>query len=111
MRQRLLLVVAAVALVGIVRAVALSPQTFTATGVVVAVDAGSLTDVRSFTLRMAGGETIKFALMALQNGVEFPPGHLAEHIGSGSPIVVTYQTENGVADAIRIEDAPAPTPT
>lgn len=102
---------AALVLVAIGGAVALTPKTLTTTGVVVAVDAFSLTDVRSFTLRMAGGETIQFGLTALQNGVTFPPGHLAEHIGSGSPIVVTYRKENGVASAIRIEDAPAPSPS
>lgn len=92
-----------------VSAVALGPRVTTVTGVVVAVDAVTLTDVRSFTLRTSGGQTIEFSLAALQDRTTFPPGHLAEHIGSGAPIVVTYREEDGVASAIRLEDAPAPT--
>ncbi|MES2210211.1 MAG: hypothetical protein V4515_08505 [Chloroflexota bacterium] len=111
MPRRLPILLAALALAAIVATVALSPRTLTATGVVVAVEAASLTDVRGFTLRIAGGRTIAFSLAALQNGVAFPPGHLAEHIGSGTPIVVTYREENGAASAIRLEDAPAPTPS
>lgn len=83
----------------------------TATGVVVAVDAVSLTDVRTFTLRVAGGKTTTFSLASLQSGVEFPPGHLGEHMALGTPIVVTYRVENGIPSAITIGDAPSPGPT
>ena len=107
MSRRLPFVLAVAAVLLIAGAITLMPRTSTATGVVVAVDAASLTDVRSFTLRVSGGRTIEFSLGALENGVEFPPGHLGEHIGSGTPITVTYREENGVANAIRLEDAPA----
>ena len=89
-------------------AIALAPRTSTAIGVVVAVDARSLTDVRSFTLRVAGGETLVFSLAKLENGAEFPPGHLGEHVGSGEPIEVTYRNDDGTLNAIRISDAPEP---
>ncbi len=81
------------------------------TGVVVGVVAASLTDVTAFTLRTADGSTIEFAIGTLENEVEFPPGHLAEHIGSGVPVVVTYRDEAGRPIAVRIEDAPVPSPT
>lgn len=103
-----MLIAAAFALVASVAVVALGPRTSSATGVVIAVDAASLTDVRSFTLRMAGGETLVFSLASLENGVEFPPGHLAEHIGSAEPIVITYREDGGTLMALRISDAPVP---
>ena len=109
MRLRLILIAGVLAVGASVVVVALSPRTSTATGVVIAVDAVSLTDVRSFTLRVAGGTTLVFSLASLQNGVEFPPGHLAEHIGSAEPIVVTYRDDGGTLKALRISDAPEPT--
>lgn len=108
MRIRLLLGLAALILIAIVGAVVLLPRTSSATGVVVAVDARSLTDVRSFSLRVAGGEVLVFSLTSLENGAEFPPGHLAEHIGSSAPIQVTYRDDGGSLSAIRISDAPEP---
>lgn len=109
MIRRLPLIVAIVALGAIAAFIASSPRTSMATGVVVAVDARSLTDVQSFTLRMAGGETLEFRLSRLQNGAEFPPGHLTEHIASGGPVVVTYADQDGVLYAIRLADGPVVT--
>jgi hypothetical protein len=97
-----------VGLAGIVAVLARAPATSTATGVVVAVDSSSLTDVRSFTIREPGGQTRRFAVGALQNATEFPPGHLVEHIASGVPVVVTWRDEDGQATAIRIVDGPVP---
>ena len=108
MRLRLVLIAVVLALGASVAVVALSPQTLTATGVVIAVDAVSLTEVRSFTLREAGGKTLVFSLGSLENGIEFPPGHLAEHVGSSKPIVVTYRDDGGTLKALRISDAPEP---
>ena len=48
-------------------------------GVIVGVDSQSLSDVRSFDLRTADGTVRTFGLAALENGTEFPPGHLVEH--------------------------------
>ncbi len=76
-------------------------------GVVVGVDARSPTDVRSFDLRRVDGGTVTFGLAELENGVEFPPGHLAEHQLSGSPICAHYRRgSDGGLLATRLEDAP-----
>ena len=107
-RERVLVGMAAVVLVLIVGATVLFPRTLSATGVVVAVDARSLTDVRSFSLRVAGGQILVFSLTSLENGAPFPPGHLAEHIGSAEPILVIYRDDGGSLAAIRISDAPEP---
>lgn len=82
------------------------PRSFM-TGVVVAVDARSLTDVRSFDLRISPDAIRTFGLANLENGVEFPPGHLNEHMATASPIRVYYRVIDGVNQAIRIEDAPS----
>ena len=100
--------VALLALAAIALAVLLAPRTGTATGVVVAVEATSITDVTAFTIRGADGQTHRFALGSLENGVEFPPGHLQEHIISGVPVIVTYREDGGVAMAIRLADGPVP---
>jgi hypothetical protein len=101
-------VAALLGLAGIVAAVALAPRTSTATGVVVAVESTSLTNVTAFTIRESGGQTRRFVVAGLQNATEFPPGHLVEHIASGVPVVVTWRDEDGVATAIRIVDGPLP---
>ncbi len=76
-------------------------------GVVVAVESGGLDDVRGFTLRVTdGGRLMEFGLTALENGVEFPPGHLAEHQLTGTPIRVWYRPADDPPLAIRLEDAP-----
>ena len=106
--RRLFLLAALVGLAGIVVSVAMAPRTGTATGVVVAVDSTSLTNVTAFTIRESGGRTRRFVMGALQNPTEFPPGHLVEHIASGVPVVVTWRDEGGVATAIRIVDGPIP---
>ena len=74
-------------------------------GVIVAVDAEGLGDVRSFDLRTADGVIRTFGLSALENGVEFPPGHLVEHSATAQPVRVWYRTEGGQDLAIRLEDA------
>lgn len=105
------LAVALVAIAAVIVASLSQPATRTETGVVVAVDALSLTDVRGLTIRTADGRTVQFRIGKLENGAEFPPGHLAEHKATGVPIVVTYRVENGANIAIRLEDAPATSPT
>jgi hypothetical protein len=74
-------------------------------GVVVSVDSGGLTDVRGFTLRTTDGQLLTFGLTDLENGVEFPPGHLAEHQLTASPVRVWYRAGEP-PQAIRLEDAP-----
>jgi hypothetical protein len=109
--RRAVLLVAGIALVAIAAVVAAAPRTSVATGVVVAVDSRSLSDVAGFTIRTSEGRTIDFDVGVLQNGAEFPPGHLVEHIVSGVPVVVTYRDDAGARTAIRIVDAPAPAAT
>lgn len=111
MPRRLPVVVAALAVLGIAAVLLAAPRTSTVEGVVVAVEASSLADVSGFTLRTAGGELVEFGLEALENEVEFPPGHLAEHAVSSVPVVVTYRDEGGRHLAIRIVDAPVGSPT
>jgi hypothetical protein len=78
-----------------------------ATGVVVAVDSGGgFGNVRGFTLRVAGGELLTFSLRELQNGGEFPPGHLVQHQADAFPVLVLYRMEGSERLALRLEDAP-----
>lgn len=82
----------------------------TETGVVIAVDSSGLTDVRGFSIRTDEGRTVPFRIGVLENGAQFPPGHLLEHAATGVKVVVTYRRENGDLVAIRIEDAPGALP-
>ncbi len=79
-------------------------------GVVIAVDAAGLGDIRDFVIRVADGSTITLAVGQLENPTEFPPGHLAEHMASSEPIRAHYRLENGSPVAYRLEDAPALSP-
>ena len=74
-------------------------------GVIVSVDSAGLGDVRGFTLRQVGGETIDFLLWELENPTEFPPGHLAEHQATAQPVRVWYRLEGTERFAVRLEDA------
>ena len=110
-RSALVLAVAIVAVAGVVAAIGgpfLAAPPRTETGVVVAVDGSSLTDVRGFTLRTTDGRTVEFGLGAVENGAQFPPAHLREHQATATPIVVTYREEAGRRLAIRLEDAAVP---
>jgi hypothetical protein len=80
-------------------------------GVVIDVDAVSLTDVRGFTIRTPDGRTVMFRIGALENGTEFPPGHLSEHAATATPIRVTYRDEGGERFAVRLDDAVAASPS
>jgi hypothetical protein len=75
-------------------------------GVVTSVDAVALDQVRGFTLTSAAGQTLTFKIGTLENGDEFPPGHLKEHMASSTPILVYFRQENGALVAYRLEDAP-----
>jgi hypothetical protein len=73
-------------------------------GVIVAVESDGLARVRGFTLRKTGGELMTFRLDRLENGAEFPPGHLAEHQATSEVVRVDYRADEGVLFAIRLED-------
>jgi hypothetical protein len=81
------------------------PETRSVEGVIVAVDGSGLADIRGFTLRRPGGETLEFRLGELENAVEFPPGHLAEHQATAQPVAVYYRIEGGQLFVVRLEDA------
>jgi len=81
------------------------PDTSRVEGVIVAVDSSSLADIRGFTLRQKGGETLGFLLGELENGDTFPPGHLAEHQATAQPVVVYFRMEGNERFAVRLEDA------
>jgi hypothetical protein len=74
-------------------------------GVIVRVDAVSLTDVRGFTLRTTDGATVEFEIGDLENGAAFPPGHLVEHQATAQPVRVWYRTEGDAKVVVRLEDA------
>lgn len=77
-----------------------------AVGVIVSVDSLSLTEVRGFTLRASDGTETRFRMGPLENGPQFPPGHLVEHQATAEPVRVSYREENGERVAYRITDAP-----
>ena len=118
-RTRNLFAVVLIVLIGVTGAIALasgggtstapSPPAGAATvdGVVVAVDARTLTDVRSFDLRTGDGRILTFGLAQLQNGVTFAPGHLAEHQATAIPVRVWYRDAGGSLQALYLADAPA----
>ena len=82
-----------------------APQGDQVVGIVTSIDSEGLTDVRSFTLRTQDGRDETFRIGTLENGAEFPPGHLAEHQALGSPIRVWYRTDRDAKVAFRLEDA------
>ena len=73
-------------------------------GVVVGVDSAGLAHVRGFTLRTDAGESVAFVIGDLQNGAEFPPGHLVEHQATAQRVRVWYRPEGATKVAVRLED-------
>ncbi len=109
-RARLILLAVAVVAVIAVAAAASTliggPGRQVETGIVIAVEATSLSDVEGFSIRTADGRTVVFRITNLENAATFPPGHLSEHKVSLAPIRVTYIDEGSAHHALRIEDAP-----
>ena len=81
------------------------PNAASVVGVIVGVEAQGLTDVRGFTLRTSDGSSVEFTLGDLENGTEFPPGHLVEHQATAEQVRVWYRDEGDRKVAIRLEDA------
>ena len=105
----MVLIAAAIAAVtlGIAAAAVLGgPERHVETGVVVAVQATSLSSVRGFSIRTTDGRTVDFEVGTIENPTQFPPGHLAEHKVSLAPIRVTYVDRDGAHTAVRLEDVP-----
>ena len=74
-------------------------------GVIVGVASEGLDRVSGFDLRTTDQGTLAFTIGTLDNGAEFPPGHLVEHQSTAQPVRVWFRTENGVRVAVRLEDA------
>lgn len=106
MTRRLPLLVAALALGAVVYALAGRPAEQSEVGVVVAVDSRGLADVRGFSIRTDDARTLTFRIDALENGAEFPPGHLLEHQATSERVRVSYRVDGDELVAFRIEDAP-----
>jgi hypothetical protein len=77
-------------------------------GQVVKLESEGLTKVRGFVLRTDDGRELAFSIGVLENGAEFPPSHLAEHMATGSAVRISFRDEGGVPVVYRIEDAPGP---
>ncbi len=58
-------------------------------GVIVAVRSEGLDRVNGFDLRTIDQGTLAFTLGDLENGAEFPPGHLVEHQATAQPVRVS----------------------
>jgi len=103
----LLGIAAAVVVIAVVAATVLGgPGRRVETGVVVAVQATSITSVQGFSIRTADGRTIDFRVGTLENATQFPAGHLAEHKVSLQPVRVTYIDDGSGPVAVRLDDAP-----
>jgi hypothetical protein len=76
-------------------------------GVIIGVQAEGLDRVAGFTLRTADGASVAFVIGVLDNGAEFPPGHLVEHQATAQPVRVWYRVEGADKVAVRLEDAPS----
>ncbi len=74
-------------------------------GIVTKVDSAGLDKVSGFTLRTDAGQALAIAIGVLENGAQFPPGHLAEHLATAAPVRVWFRDESGKLVAYRIEDA------
>jgi hypothetical protein len=107
------LVLVAIAVLGIAAAVVggssapARPNAPTVDGVVVGVDSAGLANVSSFRVRTDDGRTLQFSLATLGNAVQFPPGHLAEHLANSVRVRVWYRDDAGRLAALWLEDAPA----
>ncbi len=74
-------------------------------GVVTKIDATGLDKVNGFTIRTADGASLTFRIGTLENGAEFPPGHLKEHQATSSPVRVFFRPDGSDLVVYRIEDA------
>ena len=75
-------------------------------GVLTHIDSTGLTQVTGFDLRTNDGQEIPFMIGTLENGDQFPPGHLAEHLATSSPVRVWFREDGSNLVVYRLEDAP-----
>jgi hypothetical protein len=81
------------------------------TGVLVHIDSAGLSAVSGFRLRLADGREVTFRIGTLENGDQFPPGHLAEHMASADPVRVYFRPDGSDLVVYRIEDAGSSSPS
>ena len=74
-------------------------------GVILEVNASSLSEVATFTLRADDGRSWEFEVGPLENAEEFPPAHLHEHQATSTPVRVFFRSEPSRLVAYRVEDA------
>lgn len=74
-------------------------------GVPIDIDAEGFSEVSAFTIRTADGRALVFTMGLLENGAEFPPNHLAEHLAGSTAIRVFFRDEGGRPVVYRLEDA------
>ena len=77
------------------------------TGVLTHLDTAGLAAVAGFTLRLDDGRSVAFKIGVLENGDQFPPGHLGEHLASADPVRVFFRLVGPDLVVYRIEDAGA----
>ncbi|HEY4189526.1 MAG TPA: hypothetical protein VGM28_03815 [Candidatus Limnocylindrales bacterium] len=77
-------------------------------GVLTHIDSTGLTQVTGFRLRTNDGQEIAFTIGTLENGDQFPPGHLAEHLATSSPVRVWFRDDGSNLVVYRLEDTPLP---
>ena len=83
----------------------LAPLVSPVTGVLTHIESQGLSKVTAFTLRTADGRETRFLIGILENGAQFPPGHLAEHMANASPVRVFFRDDGaGNLVAYRLED-------
>lgn len=74
-------------------------------GVVTSIDSAGLDKVRGFTIQAVNGSTFTFVIGTLDNGADFPPGHLAEHMAAAAPVLVFFKVVDGKFVVYHLEDA------
>ncbi len=75
------------------------------TGVLTDITSAGLSQVSAFRIRLDDGTELSFRIGVLEDGAEFPPGHLAEHLASSLPVRVFFRVEGAELVVYRIEDA------
>jgi hypothetical protein len=74
-------------------------------GVVTSIDSAGLDQVRGFTIQAMNGSSFTFVIGVLENGADFAPGHLTEHMASAAPVLVFFKVVDGKFVVYRLEDA------
>jgi hypothetical protein len=79
----------------------------TLVGVVIAMQPASVLQIASFTLRTDDGQLIE---LACEGDVGITPSHMRDHMVLAEPVSVPVRYEGDRVIAVRVDDAPTPTP-